>query len=74
MTEERAVEINEEGRKETRVGIPISDGPETFRILLTRPLAMEGRIQDIPVESIEAMHDIQPGPRGEPPDIVEAKD
>lgn len=63
--------MNDEDGKEIRIGIPISNGPETFRLLLTRPIAMEGQIEDIPIESIEAVHEIEPGPRGDPPEIVE---
>lgn len=68
--EERAVEVSDGEELTLRIGITVSDGPETYRLMLTRPLDKEGHIEEIPRESIEAIHEIESGPRGGPPEIV----
>jgi len=71
---ERAVEVSGEDGTKLKIGIEIAAGPETYRLMLTRPLDMEGLIEEIPCEQIESVHDVEPGPRGKPPEIVEARD
>jgi len=72
MTEkERGVEVSGEHAPDLKVGIQIANGPETYRLMLTRPLDKEGRIVEIPLEAIEDIHEIEPGPRGAPPQIVD---
>lgn len=68
---EHAIEVREEGGRKLKVGIQIADGPKTYRLMLTRPLDKEGRIVEIPLEAIEGIHEIEPGPRGAPPEIVD---
>lgn len=68
---ERAVEVSGEDGTTLKIGIEIAAGPQTYRLMLTRPLEKEGRIEEIPREAIESVHDVEPGPRGQPPEIVE---
>lgn len=69
--EQRAVRVNEDGEVELRFGFEISDGPETYRLLITHPIAKEGAIEEIPRKSIESISRAKPGPRGELPEIIE---
>lgn len=70
VEKEQAVEVRGEGGPKLKVGIQIADGPETYRLMLTRPLDKEGFIVEIPLETIEDIYEIEPGPRGAPPEIV----
>lgn len=69
--EERAVRIRKNGVVEVFYGLEISTGPETYRLLITYPPAMEGRIEEFSLDSIESVHPVEPGPRSEPPEIVD---
>lgn len=68
---ERAVEVTDGDGTKVKIGIEVAAGPETYRLMLTRPLDKEGRIEEIPCEDIESIHEVEPGPRGQPPEIVE---
>lgn len=67
--EEQAIEVADGNSIKTKIGIEISDGPKTYRLLLTRPLSKEGFVEEIAVEAIQAIHPLQPGPRGAPPKV-----
>lgn len=64
---EKIVEIRQRGRKLTRVGIPICEGPATYRLMLTWPDEREGRIIEIPREDIESIAIADERPRGVTP-------
>lgn len=68
---QRAVRVDAEGEKEVLFGIEISDGPETYRLLITHPIAKEGLIEEIPKDSIESIATAKPGPRRQQPEIVD---
>lgn len=68
--EQQAVRVNQDGEVATKFGFEISAGPRTYRLLITFPLAKEGSIEEIPLEAIESISKANPGPRGEPPEIV----
>lgn len=70
--EQKAVRVNEDGEVELRFGFEISDGPETYRLLITHPIAKEGAIEEIPRDSIESIARARPGRRGELPEILES--
>ena len=67
--EEQAVEVADGKSTKTKIGIEISDGPKTYRLLLTRPLSKEGFVEEIAVEKIRAIHPLQPGPSGATPKV-----
>lgn len=67
---EQVVELGGEDRPKL-IGIQIASGPETYRLMLTRPLDKEGRIVEIPCEDIASIREVEPGPRGVPPEIVD---
>jgi hypothetical protein len=69
--EQRAVRVDEDGETEVLFGFEISDGPETYRLLITHPIAKEGLIEEIPRDSIESIDKARPGPRREHPEILE---
>lgn len=71
--EHQAVRVNQDGKVETKFGFEISAGPRTYRLLITYPLAKEGLIEEFPLDAIESIDRAKPGPRGEPPEIVEAE-
>jgi hypothetical protein len=56
---------------EVLYGLEISTGPQTYRLLLTHPPASESRVEEIPLESFESIVDVEPGPRGRIPEIVD---
>lgn len=68
---QRAVRIEEDGHIETIFGFEISAGPETYRLLVTHPIAKEGRIEEIPREKIKSIEHAEPGPRRQAPRILE---
>lgn len=68
--EQRAVRVDVDGEVEVMFGIEICDGPETYRLLITHPIAKEGLIAEIPRHSIESIEKAQPGPRRQPPEIL----
>lgn len=68
---QRAVRVDAEGEKEVLFGIEICDGPETYRLLITHPIAKEGLIEEIPKDSIESIVTAKPGPRRQQPEIVD---
>jgi len=68
---ERAVRVSLSGVVEVLYGLEISTGPQTYRLLLTYPPAREGRVEEIPLESIESIEDVEPGPRGTIPEVVD---
>jgi hypothetical protein len=67
---ERAIEVNDDGVAKTLVGLTVCEGPATYRLLLTRPHQQEGQIVEIPYDAIESIHNVEPGPRGDPPEIA----
>lgn len=72
MTEkEYAVEVWEGNHTDLRIGIEIADGPKTYRLMLTRPLDLEGHIEEISLDDIKTIREVEPGPRGAPPQIIE---
>jgi hypothetical protein len=56
---------------EVLYGLEISTGPQTYRLLLFHPPTREGRVEEIPLEPIESIVDVEPGPRGRIPEIVD---
>lgn len=68
---QRAVRVEDEGHVETLFGFEISAGPETYRLLVTHPIAKEGRIAEIPREKIKSIEPAEPGPRRQHPQIIE---
>lgn len=64
---EKIVELKGEDR--IRVGIPVCEGPGTYRLMLTWPDEREGRIIEIPVEDIESVSPACPRPRGTTPSV-----
>lgn len=54
----------------SHVGITVSQGPATYRLLLTRPYLDEGQIVEIPLEEIESIEQAREGPLDQPPKMV----
>lgn len=52
------------------VGITVSKGPGTYRLLLTRPYCDEGQVIEIPLEEIVEVDQAREGPLEEPPKMV----
>lgn len=52
------------------VGITVSKGPGTYRLLLTRPYSDEGQVIEIPLEEIETVDQAREGPPDRPPRLV----
>jgi hypothetical protein len=71
-SKERAVRFTVDGESKVMVGVPVCEGPRTYRLLLTHPHQTEGRIVDIPREDIESIDEVEPSPRGASPSIVES--
>lgn len=69
--EQRVIRVDAEGENEVIFGIEISDGPKTYRLLITHPIAKEGLIEEIPRDSIESIATAKPGPRRQQPEIVD---
>lgn len=68
---DRLVEIRTKPDGETHVGVPICEGPKTYRLLLTWPYRDDGRIIEIPLQDIESVAEAVDGPRKEPPTVIE---
>lgn len=68
---ERSVQIKDEGKTKVLVGLTVCEGPETYRLLLTRPHRKEGQIVEIPRDAIESIKQVETGPRGEPPELAD---
>ena len=58
----------DDGQAKVRVGLPVCEGPGTYRLLLTHPHQVEGQILEIPRDQIEAVERLSPRPRGDVPD------
>ncbi len=54
----------------SQVGITVSKGPGTSRLLLTRPYSDEGQVIEIPLEEIETVDQAREGPLDRPPRLV----
>jgi hypothetical protein len=52
---------------ETHIGIAICEGPQKFRMVLTRPYHEAGRIIEIPREDISSIEPLAPGSLGDTP-------
>ncbi|MGA7270242.1 MAG: hypothetical protein WB239_04145 [Acidimicrobiia bacterium] len=52
------------------VGITVSKGPGTYRLLLTRPYIDEGQVIEIPLEEITEVEEAREGPLDRPPRLV----
>lgn len=68
MSQEVKVTLKSDG--ESYVGIPVSEGPETFRLLLTWPYESGGQIKAIPLEDIASVDAVDPGPLNEEPETL----
>jgi hypothetical protein len=71
---ERAIEVKDGNDIKTHIGLTVCEGPLTYRLMLTRPYQEEGRIIEIPIESIESISDVGWGPLGEAPEIESSND
>jgi len=71
---ERAIEVKDGDEVKTHIGLTVCEGPVTYRLMLTRPYQEEGRIIEIPHESIESISDVTWGPLGEAPEIESPSD
>ncbi|HUG07973.1 MAG TPA: hypothetical protein VMP13_03595 [Acidimicrobiia bacterium] len=69
--EQRVVRVDDQGQTETLFGFEISNGPETYRLLITHPIAKEGLVEEIPRDSITSIDKAKPGPRSQLPEILE---
>jgi hypothetical protein len=52
---------------ETHIGLTICEGPNQFRMVLTRPYHEAGRIIEIPREDIASIELLAPGTLGDTP-------
>lgn len=68
---DRVVRVTKKESEETYIGIPIAEGPATFRLVLTWPYQEEGRIVEIPVEEIAEVAEVEPGPTRKRPTVSE---
>lgn len=68
MSQEVKVTVKSTG--ETYVGIPVSEGPATYRLLLTWPYKDGGRVQAIPLNDIDSIESVDPGPLREEPETI----
>lgn len=57
----------EEGPNRTYVGMEVSTGPGTFRLVLTWPYERGGRIVEIPLGKIDSVTQVEPRAMGEEP-------
>jgi hypothetical protein len=43
------------------IGIPVSEGPLTYRVLVTDPYQRQGRIVEVPHDEIDSVEDVELG-------------
>ncbi len=67
---ERVVKIVIKDNGPDRIGIPISKGPGTFRLMITWPYMDEGQIAEVPLENIERIDEAIQGPMKKSPKTV----
>lgn len=68
MSQEVRVTVKSNG--ESYVGIPVSEGPATYRLLLTWPYKAGGRVKAIPLDDIDSIDPVAPGPLSEEPETI----
>lgn len=68
MAQQVKVTLDSDGS--SHFGIPISEGPGVYRLLLTWPYKLDGRVKEIPLEDIRSVEEVEAGPRGEEPEPV----
>jgi hypothetical protein len=68
MSQEVKVTLKSTGQ--AYVGIPVSEGPATYRLLLTWPYKAGGRVEAIPLEDIESIDLVDPGPLSDEPKTI----
>lgn len=68
---DRVVKITTRADGTTHIGLPVSDGPKTYRLVLAWPYKDEGRIVEIPLRDIESVNEAKLGPMKEKPKILE---
>lgn len=67
---ERVTRIVTKDNGPDRIGIPITEGPGTFRLMVTWPYKDEGRIAEVPLENVERIEEAVQGPMKRPPRTV----
>ena len=68
---EKVITYQEDGQRLTAMGIPVSEGPRNYRLMITWPISDEGRIIEIPLAQIESIKTAERRPRGEKHTIVD---
>lgn len=64
---EAMVETVEDGKTRVRTGTTVCEGPENYRLVLTRPYHEAGRVIEIPRSYIRSVKAVKPGPLGDDP-------
>lgn len=70
---DRLVKITTRVDGKSHVGVPVCEGPKTYRLMLTWPYSEEGRIVEIPLRDIESVAEARGGPLKEPPVVLETE-
>lgn len=64
---DRVFKITCQDDESVHVGIPVSRGPGTYRLMVTWPYQDEGHIVEIPVSDIASVEAAREGPLKDPP-------
>jgi len=68
---EKRVKVEGDNGNETHFGVPVCEGPKTYRLLVTWPYDLVGEIVEIPLDRVESISDIQSGRMGAEPEVVD---
>lgn len=61
------VKSEADGNTKTYIGITVSKGPKSLRLILTRPFHEAGHIVEIPQDDIKSIETVAPAAFGEDP-------
>lgn len=67
---EKKLEVEADAGRKTHFGIPVCEGPRTYRLLITWPYDQVGEIVEVPVDMVTSISDVEAGRLGSEPEVV----